>query len=322
MIVQIKTGTMKNRLFLTYAILLLISFTSCKNKKSTEVKDTPKKVEKEFKTLEIDGYKINYVDMGEGEPVVFVHGAISDYRVWDAQMDAFAENYRVIAISRRYAYPNDQTHKDSNDYSVKAHAKDLQNILQKLDLGPVHLVGHSYGGYTSLVAMLKNPDLVKSLILLEPPVSSMLENVPEAAGLGEEFANKVIIPAAKAFEENNDEAAVALFVGGVMADSLYFEKAPQNERTMWLANTPDIKAIASGADVFEYLNCQDFAELKVPTLLLKGEHSPKSLRLTSDELHKCIQNSELKELSNASHGLQHQNPEDFNKIVLEFIEKY
>ncbi len=303
-------------------LLVILSFTNCKNKQNIDPMNTSKKSEMEFKTLDLDGYKISYIDIGEGEPVVFVHGAISDYRVWEAQMNPFSEKYRVIALSRRYAYPNDQTLRDSNDYSVKAHAKDLQNILQKLNLGPVHLAGHSYGGFTSLVATLENPDLVKSLILLEPPVGSMLENVPEAAGLDEEFANKVVIPAAKAFEGNNDEAAVALFVGGVMGDSLYFDKAPQNERAMWLANTPELKAIASGADLFEYLNCQDFEGLKVPTLLIKGEHSPKSLRLTSDELHKCIENSELKELPKASHGLQHQNPVGFNKMVLAFIEKH
>lgn len=313
---------MKNVLLFSCAILLLILFVGCKEKKSTEVINTPKKAEKEFKTVELDGYKINYLDMGEGEPVVFVHGAISDYRVWEAQMDTFAEKYQVIAISRRYAYPNDQTLNDSNDYSVKAHATDLVSILQKLNLGPVHLIGHSYGGFTSLVATLEQPDLVESLILLEPPVNSLLENVPEAAGLGEDFANDVVIPAAKAFNENNDEAAVALFIGGVMGDSLYYEKAAQSEKTMWLANTPDLKAIASGADVFEYLNCQDLEKLEVPTLLIKGELSPKSLRLTIDELHKCIQNSELKELSEASHGLQHQNPKDFNKMVLDFIENY
>ncbi|SDL81005.1 alpha/beta fold hydrolase [Kriegella aquimaris] len=313
---------MKNSIFFTSLIFLLVTNFSCKNKQNTEAVNTLKKSERELKTLELDGYKISYIDIGKGEPVVFVHGAISDYRVWENQMDAFSEKYRVIALSRRYAYPNDQTTSDSNDYSVKAHAKDLQNILQKLNLGPVHLVGHSYGGSTSLVATLENPDLVKSLILLEPPVSSMLENLPEAAGLDEEFANKVVIPAAKAFGENNEEAAVALFIGGVMGDSLYFDKSPQNERAMWLANTTEIKAIASGADLFESLMCQDFEGLKISTLLIKGEHSPKSLRLTSDELHKCIQNSELKELPNASHGLQHQNPEGFNKIVLEFIKSH
>lgn len=313
---------MKYFIFYTSVIFLLVTNFSCKNIQNTEAMNTPKKSERELKTLELDGYKINYIDINEGEPVVFVHGTISDYSVWEAQMDAFSENYRVIALSRRYAYPNDQTISDSNDYSVKAHAKDLIGFLQKLNLGPVHLIGHSFGGFTSLVATLERQDLIKSLTLLEPPVFSLLENLSETEGLTAEFFNNVVIPASKAFNEKNDEAATALFIGGVMGDSLYFDNAPQNEKRMWLANTPELKAFASGADLFPLLNCQDFEKLKVPVLLIKGELSPKILRHTSEQLHKCIQNSKLKDLPNASHGLQHQNPKGFNKIVLEFIEKH
>ena len=292
------------------------------NKQNTEAMNTLKKTERELKTLELDGYKFSYIDIGEGEPVVFVHGTISDYRVWEAQMDTFPQNYRVIALSRRYAYPNDQTISDSNDYSVKAHAKDLIEFIQKLDLGPIHLIGHSFGGFTSIILALERPDLIKSLTLLEAPVLSLLENLPEAAELSAEFFNNFVIPTSKAFNEHNDEAAVALFVGGVMGDSLYFDKAPQNEKRMWLANTPELKAFASGADLFPLLNCQDFKQLKVPVLLIKGAETPEIFRLASDQLHKCIQNSKLRELRNASHGLQHQNPEDFNKMVLEFIERH
>src|SRR5665811_1627326 len=149
---------MKNSIFFTSAIFLLVTNFSCKNKQNTEAVNTLKKSERELKTLELDGYKISYIDIGEGEPVVFVHGTISDYRVWEAQMDTFSENYRVIALSRRYAYPNDQTISDSNDYTVKAHAKDLIEFLQKLNLGPIHLVGHSFGGYTSIISALERPD--------------------------------------------------------------------------------------------------------------------------------------------------------------------
>ena len=237
-------------------------------------------------------------------------------------MYTFAVNHRVIAISRRYAFPNDQTIGTSNDYSIPSHTKDLVGFLQKLNAGPVHLIGHSFGGFTSLVATLERPDLIKSLTLLEPPVFSLLENVPEAEGLMAEFMNNIVIPASKAFNENDDEGATALFVGGVMGDSLYFDAAPQNEKTMWLANTPELKAFASGADLLPVLNCHDFEKLKVPILLIKGERTPRNLRLVSDQLHKCIRNSMLKELPNASHGLQHQNPDGFNKIVLEFIAKH
>ncbi len=313
---------MKKRIFFTSVIFLLLVHIGCKEKKQTEVSKEPNSSNKELKSVVIDDYKFNYIDIGKGEPVVFVHGTIGDYRVWDAQLAAFAKNHRVIALSRRFAYPNDQTIKDSNDYSITAHAKDLVKFLKKLDIGPVHLVGHSFGAYTSLVASLEHPEILKSLTLAEPPVSSLIKNLPEAAELGAAFINNVVIPAAQAFQERKDEKAVAFFIGGVLGDSLYYEKASQDEKDLMMDNTPELKAIASGADLFPSLSCQDFENLEIPVLLIKGERSPKNLRLIIDHLHPCIKDSELAELPNASHGLEYENPEGFNKIVLEFINKH
>ncbi len=309
-------------MFFSSVIFLLLVHIGCKEKKQAEVSIEPNNSNKELKSVVIDDYKFNYIDIGKGEPVVFVHGTIGDYRVWDAQLAAFAKNHRVIALSRRFAYPNDQTIRDSNDYSIPAHAKDLVKFLKKLNIGPVHLVGHSFGAYTSLVASLDHPELLKSLTLAEPPVSSLTENLPEAAGLGAAFINNVVIPAAQAFQEGKDEKAVAFFIGGVLGDSLYYEKASQDEKDLMMDNTPELKAIASGADLFPSLSCQDFKNLEIPVLLIKGERSPKNLRLIIDQLHPCIKDSELAELPNASHGLEYQNPEGFNKIVLEFINKH
>ncbi len=301
---------------------MLVCFISCKKTQPKKQNHTPTPVKTELKTVLVNGDSLHYLDIGKGEPVVFVHGTIGDYRVWDAQLAAFAKNHRVIALSRRFAYPNDQTIKDSNDYSITAHAKDLVKFLKKLDIGPVHLVGHSFGAYTSLVASLEHPEILKSLTLAEPPVGSLTENLPEAAGLGAAFINNVVIPAAQAFQEGKDEKAVAFFIGGVLGDSLYYEKASQDEKDLMMDNTPELKAIASGADLFPSLSCQDFENLEIPVLLIKGERSPKNLRLIIDQLHPCIKDSELAELPNASHGLEYQNPEGFNEIVLEFIEKH
>ncbi len=279
-----------------------------------------KRSDRDLKTLDLDGYKIHYVDVGEGEPVVLVHGGISDFRIWESQLDAFAAEHRVIAISRRFAYPNDQTISDPNECAAGAHARDLIGFLQKLDPGPVHLIGHSFGGFISIMAALERPDLLKSLTLLEPPASSVVAGMPEADRLWAEFINQVMVPAGKAFVEGKDEEAVACFIGGVMADPSYYESAPQPDRNMWLANTPELKVVVSGADLFPRLSCLDLEGFEIPVLLIKGEQSPGFIRLISDQLHRCIPNSELKELPNASHGLQHQNPAGFNKMVLEFID--
>ena len=59
----------------------------------------------EIKRVSIDGY-VSYVEQGQGEPVIFVHGGLQDYRMWSEQLPKFAAHYRAIACNRRSNYPN------------------------------------------------------------------------------------------------------------------------------------------------------------------------------------------------------------------------
>ncbi len=314
---------MKNNLISTSILLLILfCFCSCKNRNSDKSTEYKEHVISELKTVLINGDSFSYMDVGKGEPVVFVHGTVGDYRVWGEQMDAFTKNHRVVAFSRRFAYPNKQVINDSTDYSVTAHAKDLTQFIKTLNIGAVHLVGHSYGAFTSLITALEHPELVKSLTLGEPPVMSLLQNVPDGGTLGNDFVNEVFIPTAEALNNNNDKKAVELFIGGVLADSLYFSQAPQQQKDLMMDNLLELKAVVSTENLFPHLVCDDIKTLKMPVLLIKGDRSPKILTVIIDELDSCLDNNVLAILPNSSHGLEFQNPIEFNKIVLDFINNH
>ncbi len=276
----------------------------------------------ELKTVLINGANLHYLDIGKGEPVVFVHGAVGDYRTWEAQINPFAQNYRVIAYSRRFAYPNEQVLNESNDYSVTAHSKDLTQFLKTLDIGPVHLVGHSYGAFTALMTAIEHPELLRSLTLGEPPVMSLLQNIPDGDKIGNDFVAKVFIPTAEAFNNNNDKKAVELFIGGVLMDSLYFSQAPQQQKDIMMDNILELRAVVSEENIFPPLDCDEIKTLKMPVLLIKGDRSPEILTVIIDELATCIDNNEVATLPNCSHGLEYENPIEFNRIVLFFINKH
>ena len=303
-------------------VLMFFSMTSCKENNESKSQQEEKVETPKLKTLEINDYTINYLDIGKGDPVVLVHGTVGDYRVWGEQMDAFTKNHRVIAFSRRFAYPNKQVINDSTDYSVTAHAKDLTQFIKTLNIGAVHLVGHSYGAFTSLITALEHPELVKSLTLGEPPVMSLLQNVPDGGAIGHDFVTNVFIPTAEAFKNNNDKKAVEIFIGGVLADSLYFSQAPQQQKDIMMDNLLELKAVVSTENLFPPLVCDDIKTLKMPVLLIKGDRSPKILTVIIDELDSCLDNNVLAILPNSSHGLEYQNPIEFNKIVLDFINNH
>jgi non-heme chloroperoxidase len=113
-----------------------------------------------------------------GQPIILIHGTLSDFREWQFQIDKFAQNYRVISYSRRYGYPN-QWIGNGEDNTIPNNVADLVKlIIKSLNLGSVHVIGHSYGAFTALYLALEHPDLVKTLVLGEPPVLSILEGSP------------------------------------------------------------------------------------------------------------------------------------------------
>jgi pimeloyl-ACP methyl ester carboxylesterase len=306
------------------AFILGATYFSCKNKPAnSEAESTPPQQSAiEIKSVFVNGDSLHYVDIGQGEPVVFVHGTLDDYRVWQMEMDTFAKDHRVIAYSRRYAYPNKQVVNDSADYSVTIHAKDLAELIKSLGLGPVHLVGHSYGAYTALLTTIEHPELVKTLTLGEPPVMPLLQNVPGGDTILNKFMSKSIVPAAAAFKAGENEKAVSAFIGGVIGDTTFFSKIPPEGRNMMMVNVLELRGAALSKNPFPALSCDDLKKIKIPVLLITGEKTALLFKAIMGELDKCLTNKEKAILSGATHGLEIENPVDFNKIVLGFIDKH
>ena len=313
---------MKKNFFFPICLSLLFWLCSCNNSDTGKTTPNEDHAVPEVKSVFINGDSIHYIDIGKGDPVIFVHGTVGDFRTWGAQMDTFAKNHRVIAYSRRFAHPNNQVIHDTADLMVSSHAKDLAELLKILNLGQAHLVGHSFGAYTTLLTTINHPEVVASLTLGEPPVSSLLQNVPGGDTILNNLIAKAFVPAAEAFKNNNEEKGVNAFVGAVIGDSLFFSKAPQQGRDIMMANTTELKGFLFTKNVFPPVTCDDLKKIKVPVLLLQGDRSPLFFIKILDELDRCLINKERVTLPNASHGLEYENPAEFNKIVLGFIDKH
>lgn len=302
----------------TYFIIILIGLMSCRDSELSKKEVQNETNGHELKSIAVEGDTLHYLDVGRGDPVVFIHGSIGDYRAWETQIDAFASSYRVIAYSRRYAWPNSQLLADSLDYSAGKHADDLAQLIITLDLGPSHLVGHSWGGYTALKMAIDNPHLVKSLVLGEPPASTLIMGDPEGDSLVARFNKQSLAPASKSFAENKPEDGVRFFVNGVMGDSTYYDFVSQDIREIWLQNTTEIEGLFR-TDSMTSINGKEVAQMEMPILMVYGEDSPKFFKKIVDTIHSLLPNINVSSLSDTSHGLQLENPEEFNKVVLEFL---
>jgi len=131
------------------------------------------------KSVEVNGYDMAYQEAGSGAPLVLVHGALVDYRYWSQQVPEFAKNHRVIAVSLRHYYPEKWDGK-GEDFSIEQHAADVAALIKKLDLGKVHLLGHSRGGGVVVNVAKTHPKVIKTLILADAGgFQSLLPKTPE-----------------------------------------------------------------------------------------------------------------------------------------------
>ncbi len=271
-------------------------------------------------TLQVNGTELHYVEQGEGEPVVFVHGGLGDFRTWLPQVTTFSVCYRAISYSRRAHYPNAWLPSYTSS-SMLVHVEDLAALIEGLQLGRTHIVGNSYGSYISLMLALLYPRMVRSLALAEPPVHPLLPSLPGGQALLADFMSKAWRPAGEAFRLGDMEGGVRLFIEGAVGEGEW-NKLPQRARNGMLKDAPEL-AVAT-ATPFEThmppITCEDAHRIEAPTLLLRGENSPPMYTLINDELARCLPHAEQAPIPDAAHVLHAQNPQEHDRVVLAFLE--
>jgi pimeloyl-ACP methyl ester carboxylesterase len=280
-------------------------------------------------TVDVGGVGIFYEEEGMGRPVVFVHGIPTDYRAWAAQKATFSKNKRAIAISRRYAAPNVREG-DVSDSTVQNNAADLKGFIEKVAGGPVDLVGHSYGGFISAFLAADHGDLVRSLVLVEPAVSTLLVadqtsssqllglllRSPSVALSGRRFQSGSLKPALKALEAGETTKAVELNVDGVEDMKGAYARFPKDTRTMMLDN---VRTIAELKTAFPRFTAAEAAMIKCPTLIINGSDSALWLRRIGELLEKAVSGSQRELVSNSKHFPHFENPGEFNSKVQSFL---
>ncbi|HJP97003.1 MAG TPA: alpha/beta hydrolase, partial [Rhodanobacteraceae bacterium] len=266
----------------------------------------------EIRTAKVNDTTLAYREQGHGEPVVFVHGSASDLRTWEPQLPVVRRAWRAIAYSRRFARPNEDIAPGADD-PMQPHVDDLGAFLREVDAAPAHLVGNSWGAFICLLAAIQHPDLVRTLVLEEPPILSMfvstpprpaqllrlLATRPRTALAILQFGARTIAPVQKAFRRGEDDKAMLAFVHGVLGRDSY-ELISEERRQQMRDNLSALRAQLLGAG-FPPLREAEVRNVRVPVLLVTGERSPAVMQRLSDRLEELLPDVEHVEIPAASH---------------------
>lgn len=267
---------------------------------------------------EAAGAAFPFVEAGEGEPVLFVHGSFSDYRAWAGVWDDVARGHHAEAYTQRWfgttEWPGDKP------FSRDVHTADLVAILEARG-EPTHLVGWSYGGPIVLRAAAQVPDLVKSVVIYEPTVPEMVSGSPEAEAAREEWfgiwADTDAAVQAHDYDEavrEGIEAAFGLPEGG-------FEGLDEGARTMILENAPTIPMdwnAPSGAPLL----CEELGTIGAPTLLIVGSETPEFWDRGAEAIAACVPKSEIEVIDGVGHGGPKLAQDRFVELTLGFIDAH
>jgi esterase len=266
------------------------------------------------KTLTVNGYPMAYVELGAGPTLVLVHGAQNDYRYWALQMEPLATHFRVVAVSLRHYYPERWNGK-GDDFSTELHAKDLATFIDRLGSGPVYLVGHSRGGAVATEAALERPELVRKLVLAEPAILSLVPSPASAPGVDPRVARQKAL--ADRFSSGDIDGALELFTDQINGPGAWKKRSEESRQfardNAWTLTrqTSDIESIG----------CAGFAGLKMPVLLVRSDKGPRLLAAILDSAQTCLPRAYAATIGNSGHQMNRDNPVDFDRALVEFLDR-
>jgi esterase len=268
-------------------------------------------------TLRANGADMAFAEHGAGAPLILVHGTLCDYRHWTGQMAPLGAHFRTIALSLRHCWP-EQWDGEGDDFTVQQHTADVASFITALEAGPVHLLGHSRGGHLAFRVAQNFPDLVRTLILVEPggALAPDLEaNLPPGEpliALGPLYAK-----AAERIRRGEIDEGLKT-VSDVNGGPGTWDRMPErmkqrrrdNARTL-LGQIKENRAAFARADA---------EAIRAPTLLVAGERSPASFHRILDGLETAIPDVRRGVIPKASHSSNLNNPAAFSRVVLAFLD--
>ena len=251
-----------------------------------------------------NGLDIAYDRIGEGPPLVFVHGAAEDHRVWQPQQAGLAGEYTVVAWDEPGAGRSSDV---PADFGLADYADCLAALIETLALGPAHVAGLSWGGTVVQELYRRHPGLVATLILADT-YAGWKGSLPEeevrarVAGLRRMLA---------APPEDFDPTLPGLFAGEPPAEFVpLLEETAADVRPHSLRTQLAVMAEADQRDLLPRIG--------VPTLLIWGELDVRSPLDVARQFERAIPDTALVVIPGVGHLSNLERPERFNQAVREF----
>lgn len=264
--------------------------------------------------IELSHARLRYDLQGEGDPTVLVHGSLVDRTTWGAVRPGLEQSLSVLVYDRR---GHGESTGPLRQHPVRDDTRDLAELLEALNFFPVHVVAHSYAGAVALRLAVDRPELVRSLVLHEPPFVGLLEDDPATAPEAERLLTGTDAIRALVREGRKEDAAREI-VNAFSVEPGAWDRLRPEARTgllrhvdRWAEELADPEATKPDRTVL--------SELLLPVLLTTGERSPPFLHRTVARLAESLRNVTICTLPGVGHSPHLTSPDQFIALLHGFL---
>jgi 3-oxoadipate enol-lactonase len=248
----------------------------------------------------VDG--LSYELAGEGDAVVFLHAGGMDARMWDAQVEAFAQTHTVIRCDLR------GSGKSAPPRGPFSASEDVVAVLRHLDVERASIVGASLGGRTAIDLAIEHPELVEKLVLASAGLSGF-----EFSAQYQQDIVDVLGPLAT----GNEIGYVEAFLDSSLGPRS--EEAQPLVARMLIDNQGLFTGGAAFLRTLEPPAMQRLPAIIAPTLVVCGEFDHPDIRAIASLLAAAIENAREVVIPGAGHMANLDAPAEFNRVVLNFL---
>jgi pimeloyl-ACP methyl ester carboxylesterase len=252
-----------------------------------------------------------YEEIGEGTPIVMIHGGLLDRRMWDDQFEVFGRDYRVIRYDVR---AHGLTKSSPDSFS---HHEDLLTLLDTLKIPKAVVIGLSLGGYISIDFTLAYPERVLALIPVSPgltgfkftsePFMEMQRNLNEAAQKGD------LVQYCEVFQQ--------AWTDGPRRSAAQVDTAVRNtvrRIAMETLENWDFEGVEMRLDPPAV---QRLDHIGVPVLVVIGDMDIPEILQIGDLIIRDVPHAQRVILRGAAHMVNMEKPEEFNRTVHDFLDR-
>jgi len=267
----------------------------------------------EGKSIDLNGRRTHYIEKGEGEPIILLHGFVYDSYLWTANIDALARHFKVYALD---LWGCGYSTRDPLDYGYPLYAEQILQFMNSLGIQRVSLVGQSMGAGTAIHFCTYHRQRVNKLLLVAAA------GLPNPMPLLARFFN---LPAIGEFflRLNTDAirkmALTVFFIHNKkLVTKSYFENVTRFHK---IKNSTEIGLTIQRKQFFDKLSNEihQLAEMEVPILLVWGREDKAIPLQRGQEMHRILKRSRLEILDHAGHVPNFECAEKFNELAVDFL---